>query len=106
MTHDKIFNNPYDTLGISDEAAIAGADFIEANFENDYVRQNYQASEDAAQNHEEQAQMDVFAAIGFYTVPDLTEEERRPPEFFVAEMIPVGLTFLAGAPKTRKSYFA
>lgn len=49
---------------------------------------------------------DAFAAFGFYSVPDLTEEERRPPEFIIDGMIPVGLTFLSGAPKTRKSFLA
>lgn len=49
---------------------------------------------------------DVFHSFGFYSVPDLTEEERRPPEFIVEGMLPVGMTFLSGAPKTRKSFFA
>lgn len=48
----------------------------------------------------------AFAAFGFYTVPDLTDAERRPPEFIVAGMIPCGMTFLSGAPKTRKSFLA
>lgn len=49
---------------------------------------------------------DAFAAFGFYSIPDLTEDERRPPEFIIGGMIPVGLTFLSGAPKTRKSFLA
>lgn len=49
---------------------------------------------------------DVFKAFGFYSVPDLTEDERKPPEFIIDGMIPVGMTFLAGAPKIRKSFFA
>lgn len=49
---------------------------------------------------------DPFGEMGFYTVPDLTEAERRPPEFIVEGMIPVGLTFLSGAPKLRKSFLA
>lgn len=49
---------------------------------------------------------DIFAEFGFYSVPDLTEEERRPPEFIVDGMIPVGMTFLSGAPKIRKSFLA
>ena len=49
---------------------------------------------------------DVFSQFGFYTVPDLTEEDRRPPEFIVDGMIPVGMSILAGAPKTRKSFLA
>lgn len=49
---------------------------------------------------------DIFSELGFYCVPDLTEEERRPPEFIVDGMIPVGMTFLSGAPKIRKSFLA
>ena len=49
---------------------------------------------------------DVFASFGFYSVPDLTEAERKPPDFIVSGMIPVGMTFLSGAPKTRKSFLA
>ena len=49
---------------------------------------------------------DVFSDFGFYSVPDLTEDEKKPPEFIVEGMIPVGMTFLSGAPKTRKSFFA
>lgn len=49
---------------------------------------------------------DVFKTLGFYSVPDLTEEERTPPEFIIEGMIPCGMTFLAGAPKIRKSFFA
>lgn len=48
----------------------------------------------------------VFDTFKFYTVPDLTDEERKPPEFIVSSMIPVGLTFLSGAPKIRKSFMA
>ena len=49
---------------------------------------------------------DVFDSFGFYTVPDLTEEERKPPEFIIEGMIPCGMTFLSGAPKIRKSFMA
>ena len=49
---------------------------------------------------------DVFQSFGFYSVPDLTEAEKTPPEFIVEGMLPVGMTFLSGAPKTRKSFFA
>lgn len=49
----------------------------------------------------------VFADFGFFTVPDLTAEERRPPDFLIAEMIPeVGITMLCGKPKCRKSFLA
>ena len=36
---------------------------------------------------------------GFYELCDLTDEERQPPEFIVDGLLPVGLTFLSGAPK-------
>lgn len=48
----------------------------------------------------------VFDKFKIYTIPDLTEEEKRPPDFIVDEMIPVGMTFLSGAPKIRKSFLA
>lgn len=48
----------------------------------------------------------VFDSFKIYTIPDLTEEEKRPPEFIVDEMLPVGMTFLSGAPKIRKSFLA
>lgn len=44
--------------------------------------------------------------FGFYRVDELTAAERTPPEFIVHGMIPCGLTFISGAPKTRKSFFA
>lgn len=49
---------------------------------------------------------DVFSSFGFYSVPELSEDERRPPEFIIDGMIPVGMTFLSGAPKIRKSFLA
>ena len=49
---------------------------------------------------------DPLLSLGVYSVPFLTEEEKKPPEFIVEGMIPVGMTFLSGAPKTRKSFFA
>ena len=49
---------------------------------------------------------DMIAEFGFYTVPDLSEEDKKPPEMIVKDMLPVGLTFLSGAPKTRKSFMA
>ena len=57
-------------------------------------------------NARQEKETDVFSSFGFYSVPDLTEEERKPPEFIVDGMIPVGMTFLSGAPKTRKSFLA
>lgn len=49
---------------------------------------------------------DVFSAFGFYSVPDLSEEEKKPPEFIIEGMLPCGMTFLSGAPKIRKSFLA
>lgn len=49
---------------------------------------------------------DIFKEFGFYSVPDLTDEERRPPEFIIEGMVPCGMTFLSGAPKIRKSFMA
>ena len=49
---------------------------------------------------------DVFSSFNFYTVPGLTEEERKAPEFIIDGIIPVGMTFLSGAPKIRKSFLA
>ena len=51
-------------------------------------------------------QSSAFDGFGFYRYSDLTEADKTPPEFIVEGMIPVGLTFLAGAPKIRKSFFA
>lgn len=48
----------------------------------------------------------VFEAFGFYSVPELSDEEKKPPDFIVDGMIPCGMTFLSGAPKTRKSFLA
>lgn len=48
----------------------------------------------------------ISSRFEFYTLPELTEDERKPPEFIVDGMIPVGLSFLSGAPKTRKSFLA
>ena len=49
---------------------------------------------------------DVFSSFNFYSVPDLTEAEKKPPEFIIDGMLPVGMTFLSGAPKIRKSFLA
>lgn len=42
----------------------------------------------------------------FFTLNTLTDSEKTPPDFIVDGMIPVGLTFLSGAPKIRKSFLA
>ena len=49
-------------------------------------------------------QCKAFDKFNFYSIPDLTEEERKPPEFIVDGMIPCGVTFLSGAPKIRKTF--
>lgn len=49
---------------------------------------------------------DAFQKFSFFTLPSLTDAEKKPPEFIVDGMIPVGLSFLAGAPKIRKSFLA
>ena len=48
----------------------------------------------------------MLQQLGFYSVPDLTPEERKPPEFIVDGLLPVGMTVLSGKPKTRKSFMA
>ncbi len=50
--------------------------------------------------------VDEFSAFNFYTLSELTEAERQPPEFIIQDMVPVGLTFISGAPKIRKSFMA
>ena len=55
---------------------------------------------------EPEKEPDIFDSFGFYSVPDLTEEERRPPEFIIEGIIPCGLTVLSGAPKIRKTFMA
>ena len=68
------------------------------------MRKNYEKYEDEIRDGLDADA--VFNSFGFYSVPDLTQEEKQPPEFIVNGMIPVGLTFLSGAPKTRKSFLA
>lgn len=55
---------------------------------------------------EPEQEPDIFDSFGFYSVPDLTEDERRPPEFIIEGIIPCGLTVLSGAPKIRKTFMA
>lgn len=50
--------------------------------------------------------IDLFESLGFYSLTDLTEENCQPPEFIIENMIPVGMTFLSGAPKLKKSFLA
>lgn len=44
--------------------------------------------------------------FSFYTLGQLTEEEKKPPEFIVQDLIPCGLSIISGAPKIRKSFLA
>lgn len=55
---------------------------------------------------EESGTHDLMKEMGFYTYGSLTEAEKEPPEFIVEGLIPIGLTFISGAPKTRKSFLA
>ena len=48
----------------------------------------------------------VIESFNFFTISNLTEEEKTPPEFIVESLVPVGLTFISGAPKLRKSFLA
>jgi hypothetical protein len=48
----------------------------------------------------------MLAELGLYRLVDLTDEEKKPPEFVVEGMIPVGMTIISGAPKTKKSFLA
>ena len=52
------------------------------------------------------SERDMLKEFGFYCIPDLSEAERKPPDMLVDGMLPVGLTFISGAPKTRKSFLA
>ena len=63
-------------------------------------------TEDAEEEKTNSAPNDILASLGAYTIGSLTEAERRPPEFLVDRLVPVGLTFLSGAPKIRKSFMA
>lgn len=45
-------------------------------------------------------------ALGLYTISELTEEQKAPPEFIIDGMLPVGLTFIVGASKIGKSFLA
>lgn len=57
-------------------------------------------------HQEETTGKGVYEELGFFTMDQLSDEDRKPPEFIVEGMIPVGITFLSGAPKTRKSFLA
>lgn len=74
--------------------------------EGGYDPQAYYEEQERMKKYEPKNEIDVFESFGFYTVPDLTEEERKPPEFIIEGMIPCGMTFLSGAPKIRKSFMA
>lgn len=48
----------------------------------------------------------VSEDFDLYRYSDLTDADKQPPEFIIEGMIPVGMTFLSGPPKTRKSFMA
>ena len=48
----------------------------------------------------------TLAELGLYRIVDLTDAEKKPPESIVEDMIPVGMTIISGAPKTKKSFFS
>lgn len=56
--------------------------------------------------YELQKSKSILEECGFYELEDLSEDEKKPPDFIVDGMIPVGLSFLSGAPKIRKSFMA
>jgi hypothetical protein len=55
---------------------------------------------------QQQPKPKTLAEFGLYRIVDLTDAEKTPPEFIVDDMIPVGMTIISGAPKTKKSFFA
>lgn len=54
----------------------------------------------------ESKQTNILEKLGLYHYSQLTEADKQPPVFIIEGMIPVGLTFLSGAPKTRKSFMS
>ena len=48
----------------------------------------------------------AIESFNFFTISNLTDEEKIPPDFIVESLVPVGLTFISGAPKLRKSFLA
>lgn len=75
-------------------------------FGEDQAAQLLAKLERATPEREPERNPGIFDSFGFYSVPDLSEEERRPPEFIIDGMIPCGMTFLSGAPKIRKTFMA
>ena len=53
-----------------------------------------------------QNQQKIFDDFHFFNIAALSEAEKQPPEFIVGGMVPCGVTFLSGAPKTRKTFLA
>ena len=47
--------------------------------------------------YELQKSKSILEECGFYELEDLSEDEKKPPDFIVDGMIPVGLSFLSGA---------
>lgn len=70
---------------------------------------DYAENEDAIRHAIENptpARKSVFDNFGFYNLSELSEADKRPPDFIIDGLIPVGMSFLSGAPKTRKSFMA
>lgn len=57
-------------------------------------------------NAVESTNKEVIDSFNLFSYSMLTDEDKTPPEFIVDGLIPVGLTFLSGAPKLRKSFLA
>ena len=91
--------------GVANRIIVGDPDKLRAALDGDNPAVAVSKVAEAAEK-EEQAKHDVFLQFGFYSVPDLTEEEKRPPEFIIEGLLPCGMTFLSGAPKIRKSFFA
>ena len=82
-------------------------DYLGEKDANDILRKfGPEAVKKCIENAEIPKERNVFESFNFYSVPDLTDEEKRPPEFIIDGFLPVGMTFLSGAPKIRKSFFA
>ena len=77
---------------------------IAAQFGIDEARKRLMAA--AANTPAEDKPKSVFEELGFYEIDQLTDEDKKPPDFIVDGMIPVGMTFLSGSPKIRKSFMA
>lgn len=98
--------------GFSEEAMLAEiSGWIDDNYSrpesvrDDFYELHADLAEDGSTADGED-DIDLFDSLGFYSLTELTEENCRPPEFIIDNMIPVGMTFLSGAPKLKKSFLA